>query len=198
MTVRLGVTLGALLAMFAGVPAIAQAQGGFGVGPRFTFLRAGDSSEGSQRFAGGAVRFGGGMTALEVGIDFRSTLVGGDITARIKDYPIQASLLVFPVRRTIAPYVFGGLGWYSRRVEVLGPVQPIESETTRKIGYHAGFGAELRVHRHVGLHGDYRYTFLHFGDDDDTGESPSLIPFAERLGISNEGSAFTWGATFYF
>ncbi len=185
-----------LIAIFA--PAVAQAQGGFGIGPRFTFAQGADALDGSQRFTGGAVRFGGGKAALEIGMDFRSTVVGDDLTARIKDYPIQGSLLVFLVRSTIAPYIFGGLGWYSRRVEVLGPVQAIESETTRQIGYHAGFGAELRVHRHFGVNGDYRYTFLHFGDDDDIGESPALIPFAERLGISNEGSAFTFGATIYF
>ena len=39
-------------------------------------------------------------------------------------------------------------------------------ETERKVGYHAGFGGELRVHRHVGLYGDYRYTFIRFGGED--------------------------------
>jgi hypothetical protein len=80
------------------------------------------------------------------------------------------------------------------------------------MGYHAGFGAEVRIHRHVGVYGDYRYTMIRFGNDDEEslasgtaaatpqGSSArgSWIPFADRLKMSHEGSTFTWGATFYF
>ena len=66
------------------------------------------------------------------------------------------------------------------------------------MGYHAGFGAELRAHRRVGLYGDYRYTMIGFGDDDDSGFLPGWIPGSERLKLSHEGSVFTWGALFYF
>jgi Outer membrane protein beta-barrel domain len=193
----------ALLVLLISSP-LAEAQGAVGIGPRLTFVR-GDSDlpDGSQRFAGGAIRLGGGKTALEVAIDFRST-VTGDLTERIKDYPIQASLLVFPIRSLIAPYLLGGVGWYSQRVERLSTTQTVvDGETTRKMGYHAGFGGELRVHRHFGVYGDYRYTFIHFGDDENTRSSsspvlPSWIPFAERLKMSHQGSMFTWGATVYF
>jgi len=183
---------------------------GFGIGPRLTFVRGnGDSADGAARFSGGAIRLGGGKTALEIAMDFRSG-VTGDLTERIKDYPIQGSLLIFPVRGKIAPYLLGGIGWYSQRVEHLGATQLIvDEETTRKIGYHAGFGGELRVQRHLGLYGDYRYTFIHFGDDLSSSAPigaqpsrepllPSWVPFAERLKMSHEGSMFTWGATFYF
>jgi outer membrane protein with beta-barrel domain len=194
------------------IPAAAGAQsGGFGIGPRLTFVRSSDLPEGSQRFSGGAIRLGGGKTALEIAMDFRSGLTG-DLTERIKDYPIQGSLLIYPVRAKIAPYLLGGVGWYSQRVERLGSSQTVlEEETTRKMGYHAGFGGELRVHRHIGVYGDYRYTFIRFGGEDPTTPSgaaderpggrtgfPSWIPFAERLKMSHEGSMFAWGATFYF
>ena len=52
-----------------------------------------------------------------------------------------------------------------------GGTTTLDEETTRKMGYHGGFGAEARLHRHVGIYGDYRYTFIHFGDN----ESPSRV-----------------------
>jgi hypothetical protein len=205
---RAALVAGVLTLLFPAVAAQAQ-DAGFGIGPRITFVR-GDAElpDGAQRFSGGAIRWGAGKTALEIAMDFRSGITG-DLTERIKDYPIQASLLLFPVRSRLAPYLVGGVGWYSQRVERLGLTQAVEeAETTRKMGYHAGFGAELRLHRHVGLYGDYRYTMIRFGGGDDdaleTGTSqeqlglPNWIPFAERLKMSHEGSMFAWGATFYF
>lgn len=185
--------------------------GGFAIGPRLTFVRGSDSPDGAQRFSGGAIRLGGGKTALEVAMDFRSGITG-DLTERIRDYPIQASLLLFPVRGRIAPYLLGGVGWYTQRVERLGPIQTVlQDETTRKMGYHAGFGGELRLHRRIGLYGDYRYTQIRFGDDElsptpsgtadqrpRSASLPGWIPFAERLKMSHQGSMFTWGANFYF
>jgi hypothetical protein len=185
--------LALLAVVVTAVPAAAQTSG-FGIGPRLTFVRGGDPDAGSQRFTGAAIRLGGGKTALEVAMDFRSS-VGDDLTERIKDYPIQASLLVFPIRTRLAPYLVGGLGWYSQRVETLGPLQT-EAQTTRKVGYHAGFGGELGLHRRFGIYGDYRYTFIRFGGED----SSSLInlPLVNRLKMAHEGSMFTWGANFYF
>jgi outer membrane protein with beta-barrel domain len=192
MALRVSVFVLAALVLTA-VPAVAQSSG-FGVGPRLTFVRGGDPAQDSQRFTGAAMRLGAGKAALEVAIDFRSQLTG-DLTERVKDYPIQASLLLFPVRTRIAPYVLGGLGWYSQRVEPLLPVQT-EAQTTRKVGYHAGFGGELLVHRHVGIYGDYRYTFIRFGGED--ASAPINLPLVNRLKMAHEGSMFTWGATFYF
>ena len=132
--------------VFSATPAAAQ---GIGIGPRLTFVKGGDPDAESQRFTGAAIRLGDGKAALEVAMDFRSSS-GDDLTERVKDYPIQLSLLYFPVRTRLAPYLLGGLGWYSQRVEVLGPLQ-VEPETTRKVGYHAGLGGELRFGRHVGI-----------------------------------------------
>jgi hypothetical protein len=187
-------------------PTQALAQSAVGIGPRVTFVRGAEGSpDGSQRFSGGALRMGSGRTAIELALDYRSATTG-DLTERITDYPIQASLLLYPVRAKLAPYVVGGVGWYSQNVKRFSTAGTtlLEEETTRKMGYHAGFGGELRLHRHVGFHGDYRYTFIRFGDDNETaggssGSSiPGWIPFAQRLKLSHEGSMFTWGATFYF
>lgn len=195
MTPRVTATLGPLAVALLLVPAATQAQG-VGIGPRITFVRgSSDSPGGAQRFSGGAVRFGSGKTVLEVAMDFRSE-INGDLTERIKDYPIQGSLLIFPVRAKVAPYLIGGVGWYSQHVEIVGPVAA--SQTTRKMGYHGGFGGEFRAARHFGVYGDYRYTHIRFSGDDRTPVLPSFIPFSQRLKLVHQGSAFTWGATFYF
>lgn len=210
MTARLTAGFGVLLtaSFLSAAPAAAQSGGsGFGIGPRITFVRgSANLPDGAQRFSGAAVRLGGGRTALEIAMDFRSG-VSGDLTERIKDYPISGSLLIFPVRARIAPYLVGGVGWYSQHVQHLGPTEfVVDEQTTRKLGYHAGFGGEVRAAKHLGLYGDYRYTFIHFGEQPSTtassgGATPALsswIPFADRLRMSHEGSAFTWGATLYF
>lgn len=191
MTRRLSVLALAAVVLTA-VPAAAQS-GGFGIGPRVTFVRGGDPDASSQRFTGAAIRLGGGKTAVELAMDFRSS-VADDLSERVRDYPIQASLLIFPIRARIAPYLIGGLGWYSQRVETLGPI--VTTETERKVGYHAGFGGELRVHRHFGFYGDYRYTFIRFGGED---SDPLInLPLVNRLKMAHEGSMFTWGANVYF
>jgi hypothetical protein len=187
-------------------PVQAQDGGSIGIGPRLTFIRGSeDSPEGTQRFNGGVIRFGGGKTAIELAMDYRSGLTG-DLTQRIKDYPIQASLLLFPVRARISPYILGGVGWYSQRVTRFSAptgTTIVEDETTRSMGYHGGFGGEVRLHRRFGLYGDYRYTMIRFGGDDQSGTLvpspiPGWIPGAERLRLAHEGSMFTWGATFFF
>ncbi|HXG87576.1 MAG TPA: outer membrane beta-barrel protein [Vicinamibacterales bacterium] len=204
----IGVGLFALVV--APLPAAAQ-DGGLSIGPRLTFIRGAEgSADGSQRFSGGSIRLGGSKTALELAMDYRSGITG-DLTERIKDYPIQASLLVFPIRARIAPYLLGGLGWYSQRIEPVAGAGPrlLAAETTRKMGYHGGLGAEVRLHRRVGLYGDYRYTKIRLGEGDDEGLLsqipavalpflPGFIPLAQRLKLSHEGSMFAWGANFYF
>jgi hypothetical protein len=198
----------ALLVVFGGnvTPAAAQDGGSFSIGPRLTFVRGAEgSAEGTQRFNGGVIRLGGGKTAIELAMDYRSGLTG-DLTERVRNFPIQASLLLFPVRTRLAPYLLAGVGWYTQRVTRFSAptgTTIVEDETTRKMGYHGGFGAELRLHRRFGLYGDYRYTMIRFGGDPDSDELvpspiPGFIPGSERLRLAHEGSMFTWGATFHF
>ena len=182
-------------------PAVVSAQ--VGIGPRISFVRGTEGGDDeSQRFFGGTLRMGSGKVALELALDYRSEETEDEL-ARVTEYPFQASMLFFPVRARFAPYLLGGVGWYSQKIEHLVGAGPLDVEvTSRRFGYHAGFGAEARLHRRFALYGDYRYTFLDFGDDDDDDDDepsrPGLIPFAGQLGLSNEGSMFTWGAIFYF
>ena len=66
------------------------------------------------------------------------------------------------------------MGWYTHKVEQLAGKQLIDSTTTRRVGTHAGFGAEMRMGRHAAFHADYRYTFLRFGGPIQSG--PTRLP----------------------
>ena len=68
------------------------------------------------------------------------------------------------------------------------------SVTTTEFGWHAGVGLEILPSRHFGIHGDYRYTFLDFGDDDDDDDEG----FIGGLLPGHRGSMWTVGATVYF
>ena len=93
-------------------PAESQAQS-FGVGPRFSFVSGELDSDGRSRYSGGMLRLRtSDKSAIELSLDYRSHL-DESLKARIKDFPIQASFLFYPVRRNMAPYVVGGIGWYS-------------------------------------------------------------------------------------
>ena len=74
--------------------------------------------------------------------------------------------------------------------------QLLVEDAAQLAGWHAGFGAEIRPNRRIGIHGDYRYTFLDFGDDDDDDDDGGgliggLLP-------SHNGSMWTVGFSFYF
>jgi opacity protein-like surface antigen len=129
------------------------------------------------------------------------------LNERVRDYPLQASLLLAPVRSTFSPYVLGGIGWYTHRIEQLAGTETVESTTTRRVGSHAGFGAEMRLGRHAALHADYRYTFLRFGAADPI-RSDTIAGAVAQSHLSNtdgarflpsyEGSMWTTGLTIYF
>jgi hypothetical protein len=204
MTARFAIALGVLIwTGTAGAATVsAQPSTTIGVGGRFSFVKVDATSDAdSVRFTGGQIRLAGKHTTIEVALDYKSALTG-DLLERVTDVPIQASLLYYPVRARVAPYLLGGVGWYAQNVKRFtapGDETPISQDTTRRIGSHAGLGADLRLHRRLALHGDYRYTFLHLGEDDAAIYSkPSLIPFAGPLNLSHEGSMFTWGATVFF
>jgi hypothetical protein len=196
---------GAIAALALFFPATLSAD--IGIGPRLAFVRV--DSETSDRYTGGVLRAElSPRTAVELAIDWRS-VINQDLTERVRDYPFQGSLLLYPVRTRLAPYLLGGVGWYSQRVETLGETKEVlDSVTTRRFGYHAGFGGELRLGRRAAIHVDYRYTFIGFGDDDEAvdGEEedsggfrvPLLGSLADRVGLSHDGSMWTAGLTLYF
>lgn len=191
--------------VLASLPAVPCRAQGVGVGARFSFVRGDVQSDAaSQRFTGGQIRaWVSKRTALELSLERR--IEGNELlTERVRDYPLQASLLLFPVHSTFSPYVLGGMGWYTHRVEQLAGTAVTTSTTTRRAGSHAGFGAEMRLGRHAGLHADYRYTFLHFGADDSptsglTSSKPGLLgSLGSSFLPSYEGSMWTAGLTVYF
>jgi len=182
-----------LLAVLA-IPETAAAQ--FGIGGRLSWVRRDvDVDVDSTRFTGGQIRARvSPRTAVELSLDIHSETNELE-TARIREYPIQASLLLYPARGSFSPYFLGGAGWYATKFETLAGDETIAEETVRDFGWHAGIGAELKLGKHAGLHGDYRYTFLDFGDDDDNEIGGAILG---RVLPGYKGSMWTAGLTIYF
>jgi hypothetical protein len=180
-----------LLLSFA---APASAQGAFGIGARMATIRStAESDTGALRFLGGQVRVRlSPKTAFELSLD-RHREDSPDLTQRVVDYPLQATLMMYLTRSTFSPYLLGGFGWYTHKVQDLTGDKISDIVSTRRTGYHAGFGAEILLGHHAGVHADYRYTFLHFGDSSSSGSSLTghLLP-------NYEGSMWTAGFTVYF
>ena len=179
--------LGAVLVM--AMPVSAQ---GFGVGGRLAWVRQDvDVDADSVRFVGLQMRATGGRSGVELSFD-RHTESLELVNQKLTETPIQASLLVRLAQGSLAPYLLGGPGWYRRTVEPIdGPEN--SGDSTTEFGWHAGGGLEVLAGRHFGIHGDYRYTFLDFGGDDEKDEG-----FVGRLLPGYKGSMLTLGATVYF
>ena len=193
---RVRLICGAVAVALLTVTGAAQAQS-FGIGGRFSFVRADvdDVDADSQRFTGGHLRAGmSPRSSFELSLDLRTDDDPTE-TVRVRQFPIQASLLLYPVRSVISPYLLGGGGWYATRVELRSGGDTTSSETTREFGWHAGFGGELKLGSHAGAHADYRYTFLDFGDDDEDEDEGGILT---RFLPAHRGSMWTAGITIYF
>ena len=176
-----------------GATAIPAAAQGFGIGARLAFIKADtEADDDSERFVGGQVRLAGHRAGVEVSMDWH-TEEFEELGQKVKQNPIQVSGLLFLAGGGFKPYLLGGPGWYKRTVESIADSDL--DVTTRDFGWHAGFGAEIRPNRRFGIHGDYRYTFLDFGDDDDDDDDGGLIG---GLLPSHNGSMWTVGFSFYF
>jgi opacity protein-like surface antigen len=205
LTLRL--TAGMCLLIF-GTPWPCAAQG-VGVGGRLSMVRGDVQADTSaERFMGAHLR--GWLTkrtALEVSID-RHVQTNPSLTEQVRDIPLQGSVLLAPIPSTVAPYVLGGMGWYSHKVEQLLGQESIDSITTHRVGAHAGFGAEVRMGKHAAFHADYRYTFLRFGAADPiTADTIASAVSKSHLANSGSGARFlpsyqgsmwTTGVTVYF
>ena len=191
---------GAILLLAVSSPAFAQDQS-FGIGGRMSMVRGDvESDADAERFTGGHIRARlSPRIGLEVSIDRRiETNDAG--TLRVREYPVQGSLLLFPVRSVFAPYVLGGGGWYNHRIDTMVDDEATETLSSRSFGWHGGFGAELRLGKHAAAHADYRYTKLRFGDDDETGAGAAAVgeTGVSRFLPSYQGSMWTAGLTLYF
>jgi hypothetical protein len=188
------------------LPAAAAAQS-ISIGPHMSFVRPDAALDTpSDRYTGGTLRLKTSpRTAIEASIDWRST-TNEDASVRISDYPFQGSLLLYPLRGAIAPYVLGGVGWYSQRMEAMSGSEVLSQQTVRRMGYHGGFGGELKLGRRASLFADYRYTFIRFGDDETTleggaGAGPFAMPgfsLLDNFRMSHEGSMWTGGLVVNF
>ena len=203
MSHRLAVSV-LVVAALTGVasPGFAQA---VGIGPRLSFVNS-ELAVGapSTRFMGGTLRMQTSRhVVFEAAMDYRSQTTL-DRKARLRERPLQGSLLLFPVRRTFAPYVLGGFGVYSQTMDALDLMGKVaESTTTRRTGAHLGGGVELFMSRHASLYVDYRYRFVKFGaaeSDSDPINVPgsSFIPGLSGIKISHKGSMWASGMAFYF
>jgi len=183
------ITFAYLLA--AAAPASAQ---GFGIGPRIAWVTPdtdADVDVDSVRYFGGQIRMLSSRFGFEASLDRHSESLEL-LNQKITETPIQTSLLLRLAGGRVAPFLLGGPGWYRRTVEPLDGNG--EDISTTEFGWHAGLGLEILPSTHFGIHGDYRYTFLDFGDDDeddDEGLIGGLLP-------GHRGSMWTLGFTVYF
>ena len=164
---------------------------GVGVGGRIAWVKAdADADVDAVRMFGGQVRLLSTRFGIEVSLD-RKTESSELLNTELTETPIQASLLMRLSSGTVSPYLLGGPGWYRTSVEALD--DPDTRVTTTEFGWHAGIGLEIFASRRFGIHGDYRYTFLDFDEDDEEDEG-----FIGGLLPGHRGSMWTVGATIYF
>jgi hypothetical protein len=190
-----GAVVFSVVTLSMAAPAWAQ----LGIGGRLAWVKADTDNEvdvDSVRFTGGQIRLGmSPRIGIEVSMDFH-TEEFELLNEKVKERPIQASLLLKLATGNVQPFLLGGPGWYKRSVEPLdGPNEDLEVSTT-EFGWHAGGGLEVLFGRHFGLHGDYRYTFLDFGDDED--KILGGLPGVGEVLPGHRGSMWTLGATVYF
>jgi hypothetical protein len=186
-----------ITAAFLIIAAPAAAQG-FGIGARLAWIKTTSEVEAlddeSQRFYGGHIRLSGARVGLEVSLD-RHTEELELLNQKVTETPVQVSLLLKLASGSVQPYLLGGPGWYYHSISPIdGPADELDL-SSHDFGWHAGGGLEIRAGKHFGIHGDYRYTFLDFGDDDDEEIGGGIIG---RLLPGHKGSMFTIGATLYF
>lgn len=206
------------LAVLGGAARGAQAQM-FGIGARMVSvsgpespaLSDGDSSR--TRLWGGYIRFHPiGSLAIEAAMDYQSSTNAAE-TARIRNVPIQISGMLLPVKKTFAPYVLAGIGWYKHRVEALDSGVTTATAYATDFGYHTGLGAQIKFGKHAAVFVDYRYVWVDANGID--GISDALKTAAsvtnvvgllatladddrEESSISRGGSMWTGGMTIYF
>jgi hypothetical protein len=218
MTGAMGLTI-ALCVGFAGGEAEAQT---FGLGARMVSVSGTDSpaldpgDTTNTKLAGGFLRFKASKhLSLEVAMDYRSTTNPTE-TARVRTTPIQASVLFFPFRTAIAPYLLAGVGWYKHRAEALSDGKVVLTTNTSEFGYHTGLGGELMLGRRASFFVDYRYVYVDVnGVNGFTGALKSAASLTSVIGLltslnngsdskdsssstSRRGSLWTTGLTVYF
>jgi hypothetical protein len=177
------------------VPGWAQA---LGLGPQLSFVNADTlSSTPASSSLGGILRFkASARLTTEFSLDYHATTDG---SVRTRDMPFQASLLIYPLRTRLAPYLVAGYGIYTEATDTLNlSGQPTNTVVTRRTGWHAGVGGDLHLGRHATIYLDYRYRFVQFGTPPAASE-PIDLPIPGLSGkLSHQGSMWTSGMAFFF
>jgi hypothetical protein len=212
------IVAGLALAVLCGSAQRAQAQM-FGIGARMVSVSGpespalDDSDSSRTRLWGGYIRFHPiGSLAIEAAMDYQSSTNAAE-TARIRNVPIQISGMLLPVKKTFAPYVLAGIGWYKHRVEALDSGVTTATAYATDFGYHTGLGAQIKFGRHAAIFVDYRYVWVDANGIDGISDAlksaasvtnvvgllASLADAdAEESSISRGGSMWTGGLTIYF
>lgn len=194
----------------------------FGIGARMTSVSgpespaANDGDSSRRRLWGGFARLHLiGSFGFEAAMDYDSWTNDTE-TARLRTIPIQVSALLLNPKKTFAPYLLGGLGWYRHKVEALDKGETLASANTTDFGYHLGGGLQLKFGRHAAIFADYRYVWVDSnGLDGFSGLIKSATSVSSVLGlvssiagtdgadnpdgsISRGGSMWIGGLTVYF
>lgn len=181
------------------LPSAASAQVGLGV--RLASMSGVETANGTESperwFVGGQIRLRGSRAALELSLD-QHTTTDDVLQVETRRRPVQASLLLFMSKSAIAPYVIGGLGWYTTSVTSIAAGATSESVSRRDSGYHFGIGGELRFNPHAAAHFDYRWIHVNDGSTSSGITVPGIGTVLDKLGVSTNSSIWTAGATFYF
>jgi len=210
--------MGLALALLAGAAADAKAQT-FGIGARMVSVSGpespaatdGDSSR--TRLWGGFARLHvAGSFGVEVAMDYDS-LTNDTGTARARSTPIQVSGLLLNAKKTFAPYMLGGFGWYKHKLEALDQGKTVATASSTDFGYHLGGGLQLKFGRHAAIFADYRYVWVDAnGFDGFSGLVRSAASLTSVIGLvasvagdgdsdsgrERGGSMWTGGLTIYF
>ncbi|KAA0256413.1 porin family protein [Acidobacteria bacterium ACD] len=166
--------LALLLALLAFAPAALAGGDGFSLDLGIHGGLVGVTDGDGQRFLGGAqVRVHLlWLIAAEGRASYYTDTV--DVTTAqsidIKNVPLQASLMIYPIKLPkFGVYVLGGGTYSSVRLEAEGPVQGTVTE--KKWSAHAGAGVDVKLSGRVTLNGDVRFVFLDVQDAEGLGSA---------------------------
>ena len=136
------------------------AQPKFSLGLSAGYLRAPDADRGTWT-AGIQARFHvSPALAVEGAVAYHKTSYGNG-EADVTQYPVQLSLLIYPLPdASFSPYLVGGGGWYYSRIAYDGALSALPNETENTYGTHAGAGLDIRLGSSFSINADLRSIFL--------------------------------------
>lgn len=98
----------------------------------------------------------GPVLQSELGVSYRSDAYYGG-ALKVKQIPVTASLLVFPIPTLHAD---AGVGWYNTKYDYDATFPPSADETKQQFGVHLGAGLQFPLAPKVGVDMTGRYVFM--------------------------------------